>query len=170
MTMRIAGVVSCVPSRRIDNTVFTERFGEAAVNDVVKMIGVQTRYWTDANTTTADLCYQAAARLLEGVAWAHDTIDGLIFITQTPDYRLPATACDLHGRLGLKPTCVAFDVNLGCSGYVYGLWLASTLLQSSCRRVLLLVGDTSSKLIDPEDRSTAILFGDAGTATAIERG
>ena len=75
----------------------------------------------------------------------------------------------LHGKLGLDPVCQAFDVNLGCSGYVYGLWLASSLVQSGCGRVLLLAGDTVSKIVNPEDRATALLFGDAGSATGLER-
>jgi 3-oxoacyl-[acyl-carrier-protein] synthase-3 len=97
-----------------------------------------------------------------------DSIDILIFVSQTPDYLLPATACAVHGRLGLSPSCAAFDVNLGCSGYVYGLWLAASLLQAGAKRALLLVGDTISRVVSPSDRSTALLFGDAGTATVLE--
>ena len=168
--LRVAGVVACIPKRRIDNAFFAAQFGEAAVNDVVKMIGVESRYWVDDATTTADLCHEAANNLIDRLNWSRESIDGIVFVTQTPDYRLPATACALQARLGLSSSCAAFDVNLGCSGYVYGLWLASALLKSGCNRILLLVGDTSSKLIDMGDRSTAMLFGDAGTATAIEIG
>lgn len=165
---RIAGVVSCVPARVIDNTAFRERFGDKAA-DIEKMTGVIERRWTDATTTTADLCQQAADRLLDQLGWERSSVDALFFVTQTPDYRLPATACALQGRLGLGSQVIAFDVNLGCSGYPYGLWLAMTTVASgAARRVLLLVGDTITKTVDAEDRSTAMLFGDAGTATAIE--
>ncbi|MFC4160130.1 ketoacyl-ACP synthase III [Chitinimonas lacunae] len=166
---RITGVVSALPPRRVDNSHFSAIFGEDVVRDVVKMIGVEQRYWTDAATTTADLCERAARRLMEALAWSADEVDALILVSQTPDYALPASACVLHGRLGLAPACLAFDVNLGCSGYTYGLWLAHSMIASgSAARVLLLAGDTISKTVAPEDRATAMLFGDAGTATAIE--
>lgn len=147
---------------------FTDRFGDG-VADVTKMTGVQHRHWVDDATTTSDLCETAAIRLLDGLGWGADTIDALIFISQTPDYRLPATAISLQARLGLRPGVIAFDVNLGCSGYPYGLWLAMMMVSSgSARRVLLAIGDTSSRVVDPDDRATALLFGDAGTVTAIE--
>lgn len=164
----LRGIVSAAPKRTVDNAIFAERFGEAAVAEVVKMIGVEQRRIADPDQTTADLCFEAAKVLIERLDWAADSIDGLIFVSQTPDYRLPATACSLHGRLGLSPHCQAFDVSLGCSGYVYGLWLAATLVRAGLRRVLVLAGDTASRLVDPNDRSTAILFGDAGSATAVE--
>nr|ADU90684.1 putative 3-oxoacyl(-acyl-carrier-protein) synthase 3 [Collimonas sp. MPS11E8] len=162
------GVVTVLPRHEIDNQGFVERFGADSVHDVVKMIGVQTRYCVEDGVTTSDLCFQAAQTLLDRLGWDKTSVDALIFVSQTPDYRLPATACALQGRLELGNTCAAFDVNLGCSGYTYGLWLASTLVQGGARRVLLLAGDTISKTVDPNDRATAMLFGDAGTATALE--
>jgi 3-oxoacyl-[acyl-carrier-protein] synthase-3 len=164
----LRGVVSAVPGQPIDNARFIERFGEQAVNDVVKMIGVEARHWARPDQTTADLCLDAARVLLERLDWTADSVDALIFVSQTPDHRLPATACILHGRLGLAPGCQAFDVSLGCSGYTYGLWLAAAMINAGCRRVLLLAGETSSRLVDPSDRGTAILFGDAGTASGLE--
>lgn len=165
---RIAGVVACVPPRIVGNEIFVDRFGEG-VADVTKMTGVQHRHWVDDNTTTSDLCETAALRLLDGLDWTADTVDALIFVSQTPDYRLPATATSLQARLGLRSGIIAFDVNLGCSGYPYGLWLAMMMVSSgAARRVLLAVGDTSSRVVDPNDRATALLFGDAGTVTAIE--
>lgn len=164
----LRGVVSAAPRRVVDNTAFIERFGEAAVSDVVKMIGVEQRRIAEPHQTTADLCFAAAEALLDRLGWTRESIDGLIFVSQTPDYRLPATACSLHGRLGLAPHAQAFDVGLGCSGYTYGLWLAATLIRSGLKRVLLLAGDTSSRLVDQTDRSTAILFGDGGSASGLE--
>lgn len=164
----VKGVVACVPPRRIDNDVFTDRFGEG-VAEVTKMTGVVHRHWVDEGTTTSDLCAAAAQRLLDGLGWSADSVDAIIFISQTPDYRLPATATVLQARLGLKPGIIAFDVNLGCSAYPYGLWLAMTMASTGvARRVLLAVGDTSSRVVDPADRATALLFGDAGAVTAIE--
>lgn len=164
----IRGVVSVLPRHEIDNQRFEAAFGEESVRDVVKMIGVRRRYWVEEGVTASDLCFQAAGKLLARLSWDKSTIDALIFVSQTPDYRLPATACVLQGRLGLDTACAAFDVNLGCSGYTYGLWLASSLIKAGSRRVLLLAGDTISRTVSPSDRATAMLFGDAGTATALE--
>ena len=165
---RVAGVVACVPPLCVTNERFAERFGDG-VAEVTKMTGVQQRYWVEDGVTASDLCQAAGERLLAGLGWAADTIDALIFISQTPDYRLPATATALQARMGLRPGVIAFDVNLGCSAYPYGLWLAMMMVNSgAARRVLLAVGDTSSRVVDPADRATALLFGDAGTVTAIE--
>lgn len=166
---RIVGVVSSIPSVPIDNRVFVEKFGASAVADVVKMIGVETRRWVQPGVSTADLCQAACHRLLDALDWQVASVDCLLFVSQTPDYVLPATACALHGRMGLRPGAIAFDINLGCSGYPYALWLAMTIVQSgAARRVLVAVGDTISRVVDPADRATAMLFGDAGTVTAIE--
>ena len=144
----------------------------AGASDLAKVVastGVRARHIAPPQVCTSDLCAAAAQRLLEKLSWAADSIDLLIFVTQTPDYVLPATACSLHDRLGLPKTCAAFDLNLGCSGYVYGLSVAAVHMQAgAARRVLLLVGDTISKIVSPEDRSVAYLFGDAGSATALE--
>lgn len=164
----LRGVVCAVPGAPVPNAVIAETLGDQAVADVVKMIGVETRHWSAPDQTTADLCFAAARHLLQKLDWDPDSVDAVIFVTQTPDHPLPASACLLHGRLGLATDCQAFDVNLGCSGYVYGLWLAASLIQSGCRRVLLLAGETMSRLVDPNDRGTAVLFGDAGSASAIE--
>lgn len=167
---RIKGVVSCLPPRILDNAHFEEQFGEG-VAEVTKMTGVLTRHRADDNVTTSDLCEAAAERLLDELGWDRTSVDGLIFISQSPDYRLPATACSMHGRMGLRVGALAFDVNLGCSGYPYGLWLAMMAIQTgAAKRMLLAVGDTSGRTIDHSDRATAMLFGDAGTVTAIEAG
>jgi 3-oxoacyl-[acyl-carrier-protein] synthase-3 len=165
----IVGVVSCLPKNQVSNAQFENQFGEAAVKNVVKMIGVQNRFWADEHTSTRDLCAHAGRRLLSQLDWPSTSVDALLFVSQTPDYRLPASACALQSDLELPPACIAFDINLGCSGYPYALWLGMTMVQTgAARRVLLAVGDTISKIVDPTDRSTALLFGDAGTVTAIE--
>jgi len=166
---KIAGIVSCLPPRMVDNASFEERFG-GSVADVTKMTGVEQRYYVDDGVATSDLCQSAAERLLEKLGWERDSVDGLIFITQSPDYPLPATACILHGKMGLRTGAIAYDVNLGCSGYAYGLWMVMMAIQSGAmKRVLLAVGDVSTRAIDFNDRATALLFGDCGTVTAIER-
>ena len=166
--VRIAGVVACVPAKVVTNADLTEKFGDA-VAQVTRMTGVEERHITTAAQTTADLCAAAADALLDRAEIDRASIGALIFVTQTPDHRLPATACLLQDRLGLSVHTAAFDVNLGCSAYPYGLWLASMMIASGGRRrVLLLVGDTISKIVHDADRATALLFGDCGTATLVE--
>ena len=165
----IVGVVACVPPLTIDNEQFVAQFGDS-VADVTKMTGVLTRQWVDEETTTSDLCFAAARRLLSDLEWDPASVDAVIFVSQTPDHRLPATAAILQAKLNLRKGIIAFDVNLGCSAYPYGIWLAQSMVQTgAAHRVLLAVGDTSSKVVDQDDRSTAMLFGDAGSVTAIER-
>lgn len=165
---RIAGIVSCLPPQIVDNERFFEKFGDKA-GDVVKMTGIQSRYWVEHGTTTSDLCARAADVLMDRLGWERDSIDAVIFVSQTPDYRLPATACLLQDRLGFRPGIIAIDVSLGCSGYVHALWLGSMMIETgAAKRVLLAVGDTISTISNPDDRSTVMLFGDAGTATALE--
>jgi 3-oxoacyl-[acyl-carrier-protein] synthase-3 len=168
--VRLAGIACAVPDkiRSLDDDVLA--FGEADALKISSSTGVKQRYVAPPGVCTSDLCFASAKQILEELDWAPDSIDVLIFVSQTPDYVLPATACSLHGRLGLAKRCASFDLNLGCSGYVYGLWVAASLLSAgSYSRALLLVGDTISRLASPQDRSVAPLFGDAGTATALER-
>lgn len=166
--VRVAGVVSTLPPVAIDNLVLGGRFGESAVADIVKMIGVRTRYEALPGQTASDLCEASARRLLDRLGWEPESVDALVLVTQTPDCRIPATACLLQAKLGLTTRTQAFDVNLGCSGYVYGLWLGFALIKAGLGRVLLLAGDTFKDVVDPFDRTTALLFGDAGSATALE--
>jgi len=165
---RIAGVVACVPERAVGNDDLIARFGDQ-VAQVTRMTGVQSRHIARQDETTADLCSIAATTLLDRMAVDRASIDVVIFASQTPDHRLPATACLLQARLGLGTHVAAFDINLGCSAYPYALWLGTMMIAGgSARRVLLLVGDTISKIINPDDRATAMLFGDCGTATLLD--
>lgn len=167
---RIAGVVSALPPKVVGNDAFLGQFGDG-VAEVAKMTGVQSRHVAERGVATSDLCFAAGRRLIERLGWEPESIDGIIFISQSPDYPLPATACLLQQRLGMRTTTVAFDVNLGCSAYPYGLWLAMSLIQTgSMDRVLIAVGDINTRANDPTDRSVAMLFGDAGCMTALEAG
>jgi 3-oxoacyl-[acyl-carrier-protein] synthase-3 len=165
----VAGVHACIPKQVIDNAHFEAQFGAESVADVVKMVGVHQRRWAEPEVTGGDLTLAAAQALLASLAWAVNSIDAIVYISQTPDYRMPATACVLQHRLGLPAHCAAFDMNLGCSAYPYGLWLAMSLLQASgLKRALVCVSETMSKILDHSDRATALLFGDAATVTALE--
>lgn len=170
--VRIAGIHSTVGNvvRYLDDDKDLFASSPGQINRIRKAIGLNRRCVVDESTTTLDLCRQSAKALLDRLSYGADEIDGLIFVTQTPDYFQPCNAAILHGELGLHSTTAAFDLNLGCSGYVYGLYVASSLLSSGgCRRILLLAGDTMSRCVNPKDRSVAILFGDAGSATILER-
>ncbi|MEM7707632.1 MAG: ketoacyl-ACP synthase III [Pseudomonadota bacterium] len=168
--INLAGVSSCVPASVFDNREDTQSIDPKEVKKVVAMAGVEQRRVATDDVCSSDLCLAAANELLGGLGWSSDSIDGLIFVTQTPDYFLPSTSSLLHRDLKLRPGCAAFDVGLGCSGYPYGLWLGSMMISSgSAKRVLVLHGETPSRFTHPEDRSTFLLFGDAGSATALER-
>jgi 3-oxoacyl-[acyl-carrier-protein] synthase-3 len=168
--VEIKGIACAVPQRVVRNEMYAPVFGEDKVKKFINMTGVKTRHVAADEQCTSDLCYVAAKNLMERLAWEASSIDALIMITQTPDYAVPATACVLQYRLGLSEDCIAYDINLGCSAYVYGVWQAAMMISTqSVNRVLLLVGDTSNFGINPKDSGTAMIFGDGGTATALER-
>lgn len=168
--IRIAGIASSVPSH-IDQIIqYKDHFGEDQVRQFIKMMGVKERRVAHEKQTASDLAYDAAKRLLAEKHLEPDEIGALIFVSQTPDYMMPSTACILSMRLGLSQDCIAFDVNLGCSGYVYGLNMLAALMQSSnIMKGLLLVGDSVTKKISPEDKSIYMLFGEAGAATLLTK-
>lgn len=154
---------------RFDNLADTTEFSPQEVRKVTGMAGVEARRLAGESVCSSDLCFAAAQRTLEALQWTPASIDALIMVTQTPDYFLPSTACMLQKRLRLGDHCAAFDVGLGCSGYPYGLWLGALMLQGGgMQRVLVLHGETPTRFADPNDRSVALLFGDAGSATALE--
>lgn len=145
------------------------------VKKFIKSTGVKGRYNAGIKQTTSDFCFVAAKNVIEKKNISVDEIGVLVFVTQTSDYDLPATACVLQKRLGLSNDCLAFDVNLGCSGFTCGLNIVSSLLKASNAKYgLLLAGDTSAKELNPynkskESHSASWLFGDSGTATVIEK-
>ena len=167
----IAGIAACVPKHKINNYHYTQYFEEDVVRKVVDKIGIYERRFADNNTCSSDLCFAAAEQLIADMKIDKNEIDVLIFISQTPDYRMPATAFLLQERLGLSKTTMAFDLSLGCSAFLYGLSVGFSLLhQPYIRKVLLLDGETRSKVYSPKDRKTAFLFGDAGAAILLEKG
>lgn len=137
----------------------------AKLNRIKKTIGLDKRHIATKDITTLDLCLNSAKELLSNDI----AINALIFITQTPDYLQPNNAHLAHQMLGLGKDCLCLDVNQGCSGYVYGLYLAFMMIENGFDNVLLCAGDTMSKVVDSTDSNTAPLFGDAGSATIIFR-
>lgn len=164
--------MTCVPidEKCIDDELDLFGGNQKQLDRLKKTIGLHKRRVVDDVTTAADLCERAAVELLKKSSIDASSIDAVICVTQTPDYSQPCNAAVLHGRMGLSKDCAALDVNLGCSGYVYGLWLAHSMIASGgCERVLLLAGDTISRLVHEKDRSVAPLFGDGGSATLLEK-
>lgn len=140
----------------------------ATLAKMQKSVGFKERYWAKDTTTTADLCQQAAEKLLKEMNIAVDSIDAIISVTQTPDYYMPGNAHVIHRNMGFKNETLAIDLEFGCSGYIYGLYTAFMMIQTGLKRVLLLTGDTLSKVANKKDRTEAPLFGDSGSATIIE--
>lgn len=135
-----------------------------------RAMGFSTRHVVVRDdTTTADLCLNAARALLRGLDLQPTDLDGLILVTQTPDYSSPSTAIALQHRLGLRTDTLCFDMRLGCSGFVYGLSVAYSLVQSGLNRVLLCVGDVASRMVAEDDRTITPIMGDAGAAILVER-
>jgi len=164
----IRGIVSSVPDSIRTSEDDAKIFGVEEMARVVKNIGVTKRAVAN-HLCTSDLCQAAAENLLEGIGWDRSTIDAVIMVTQTGDYPTPATACLVQNRMGLPKGIAAFDINLGCSGYTYGIWVVASLLAAGgMKRALLLAGDTVSRGASPYDRSVVPLFGDGGSATALE--
>lgn len=133
-----------------------------------KTIGFGQRYWANSQTTTSDLCLKASEILLKELNFEVSEIDAIISVTQTPDYYMPGNAHVLHEKLGLSKSSFAVDIELGCSGFIFGLQYAYSLLNSGLKKVLLVCGDTLSKVVNHKDRTEAPLFCDAGSACIIE--
>lgn len=168
---RIAGcsLVTGEIAQKIDDVPEYYNNDPALLTRLKNTIGFGTRRFAAQGTTTADLCRQAAAMLLEQMQVDPLSVDAIISVTQTPDHIMPGNAHVLHASLGFGEATAAVDVELGCSGYVYGLWLSAMMVSAGLNRVLLVAGDSLSKLANPHDRTLAPLFGDAGSATLIER-
>lgn len=165
----ITALAAAVPQHIIDNYQYTEFFPEDQVKEVVDKVGIFERRFADAETCSSDLCFAAAEQLIADNNINKEEIDLLIFISQTPDYRMPATSITLQHRLGLPNSCIAFDINLGCSAFMYGLSVAFSMMKNgSLRKALILDGETRSKVYSPKDRRSAFIFGDGGVAALVE--
>lgn len=166
----ITAMAGAVPHHIIDNYKYTDFFPADQVKEVVDKIGIYQRRFADTETCSSDLCFAAAEQLISDNSIDKNEIDVLVFISQTPDYRMPATSVLLQNRLGLPNSCIAFDITLGCSAFIYGISVVYSMMQNmGLRKALLLDGETRSKVYSPKDRRSAFLFGDAGIAALIER-
>ncbi|MCW3086365.1 MAG: ketoacyl-ACP synthase [Bacteroidetes bacterium] len=166
--VKLSGIAACVPKKNESNLDY-DWISEPERQLLIKTTGIENRRIAERGTTSADFCFAAAQNLLKELNWNAADVEILVFVSQSPDYFLPASAVILQDKLGLPKTTLAFDINLGCSGYVYGLsMIASMMSNTKIKKGLLLVGDVSSISLNKRDKSTYPLFGDAGTATALE--
>ena len=158
-----------LPEKTISNEELAAIFPEWPADQIYKKTGIRSRHIAADDETASDLAFLAAQNLFNNSSYDAENIDMVILCTQAPDYALPTSACTLQNRLGIPSSAGAFDFNLGCSGYVYGLSIAKGLVESgSASNVLLLTGNTYSKYMHAKDKNVRTIFGDAGTATLIQ--
>ena len=170
MTKRAAirAIKSFLPEGKLTNEQLAAEFGDWHAGQILSKTGVAVRGVAGANETASDLGVAAGERLFASGACAPEELDFLLFCTQSPDYFTPTSACVMQDRLGLKTSCGAIDFNQGCSGYVYGLALAKSLIEAgTASNVLLITADTYTKFINRRDRSIRTLFGDGAAATLV---
>jgi 3-oxoacyl-[acyl-carrier-protein] synthase-3 len=172
--VKISGISACVPRQVEENSAFPLFDGES-LKVFIDTVGVERKRKAPDTICTSDLCIPAVEALISDLHWDKADISILIFVTQTPDYILPATSPLIQHRLGLSRDCYTLDISLGCSGWVYGMSAAAGILKTVARssssgggKALLLAGDTASKSNSAEDKSAYPLFGDAVTVTALE--
>jgi 3-oxoacyl-[acyl-carrier-protein] synthase-3 len=167
---QIGAIEYYLPETVLTNEDLAQLYPGWPANVVKGKTGIEARHIAAQNETATDMAIKAAQKLFDRKACAPDDIDFLMLCTQSPDYFLPSSACLIQDRLHIPKACGAFDFNLGCSGFVYGLALSRALIENGlAANVLLLTADTYSKFIHPMDRSVRTLFGDAAAATLIRR-
>lgn len=166
----ITGIVSVLPESICQNVDDSSELASQEMARIVASTGIHSRRVAAPEQTVLDLSLVACESLLSELAWDPEEISLIIFVTQTPDYPLPGNAIQLQNKLGLNKGTIAFDVNLGCSGFIYGLWQTSQLLNGlPTGKALLVVGDTTSHQYSESNRTVSSLFGDAVSAIAIEK-
>lgn len=169
--VEIKSIATCLPEKVVEMSGYASKFGEKVVEETIKGSGIERLHEAVDGETTADLCQRAAELIFAKEGFNRSAIDGVVFVSQTFDYFNPATSCVLQGKLGLSKDCVCFDISFGCSGYINGIFQAASLISSgACNNVLVMAGDTNSKTHDKDNKSSVMVFGDAGSATIVSRG
>ncbi len=174
-TTSIRAIATALPQEKLDLLSLSSIYGEEIVRKIIKNTGIsEIRFCPplpeNNQKTSADYCMESAKRIFSEGKITPDDIDAIIFVTEFPDHIVPHTSAIIQAKLGLPNRVIAFDINYGCAGYVYGIFQASLLIESGyCENVLLCVGDTPTKAISPQDKSLRMVFGDAGSATILSR-
>jgi 3-oxoacyl-[acyl-carrier-protein] synthase-3 len=157
-----------LPDGILDNEQLASQYEGWSAEKIFAKTGIRTRHIAAPDECASDLAFRAGQDLISHTGLDPSSVDFLLYCTQTPDYIMPTTACVMQHRLGLRTSCGALDFNLGCSGWIYGLGLSKALIESGqMRTILLITAETYSKLVNPADKSTRTIFGDAATATLI---
>lgn len=157
-----------LPEKVVTNEQLVEEFPEWSVDKIAKKVGINERHIAAEDETAGDMAVKAAEKLFDENQIDRSIIDFVLLCTQSPDYFLPSTSCIIQNKLGLPTKCGAFDFNLGCSGYEYGLAVAKGLIASGiAKNILLLTAETYNKHIHPLDKGNRTIFGDGATATLI---
>lgn len=168
--IRVAGIACAVPGNEVKTETYKPLFGDEEVEKFMAMTGVYASHRTSEHQTCSDLGFRAASELLEKKGINREEIGALIFSSHSPDYRRPSTAFVLQHRLGIPNEAVCYDISLGCSSLVVGMQtVASIMSTSDMKYALLFVGDTAGKSVCPTDRSSAMLFGEAGAVMLLEK-
>lgn len=168
--IKVSGVSVAVPTQKIPVTFYNEAFGEETIQKFVETTGVESVCRSIPEQTASDLGYEAAKNLFEQKSIDKKEIGILVFISQKPDFRAPASSYIIHDRLGLSADCLCLDINLACSGFLVALHTTHALLQNSnANKALLITADTSHKTLSPHDRTMIMLFGDSGSAMLLEK-
>jgi len=166
--VRIKGVSAVVPETKV-STYDYDFFSHDDADTFVKTVGIENRYVATKGECASDLCHLAAERMIQELGWEKESIGILSFESVTADYRTPPTSCILQDRLGLSTECMTFDLPMGCCGFLYSVCVVGKMMQTGdVRRSLLLIGDTITRMSSPKDKSRIPLFGDCGTAVALE--
>lgn len=168
MEAYIKAISYYLPEKVVTNEQLVEEFPEWSVDKIAKKVGINERHIAADDETAGDMAYNAAEKLIQENGIKRDSIDFVLLCTQSPDYFLPSTSCIIQSRLGLPTKCGAFDFNLGCSGYEYGLAVAKGLIISGvAKNILLLTAETYNKHIHPRDKGNRTIFGDGASASLI---
>ena len=168
--IKIGGIAAAVPSNVEKTTKYNDMFGEEEVKKFMDQTGILETRRAAKHQTCADLGYVAAKKILDERGIDPSEIGAIIFASHSPDYRRPATAFVLQKRLGIPTDAAVFDISLGCSSLIYGVQVLGGMMQSSnIKKALLITGDTASKSVAPSDRSSLMLFGEAGAAILLEK-
>lgn len=168
--IKISAISSAVPTEIVKVDSFKDRFGDESVDKFKAMTGICEFRKTKEHQTASDLGFVAAEDIIAKKNLDRNEIGALVFIAHSTDYRRPATACVLHKRLQLSKECAAFDVSLGCSAFVYGVQIICSMMQNSdISKGMLIVGETLTKMVNEQDRSTSMLFGDGASAILFEK-
>jgi 3-oxoacyl-[acyl-carrier-protein] synthase-3 len=168
--IKIGGIAAAVPSNVEKTTKYNEIFGEEEVKKFMDQTGILETRRTSKHQTTSDLGHVAAKKIIDERGIDPSEIGAIVFASHSPDYRRPATAFILHKRLGLSKNAAVFDISLGCSSLVYGIQVLGSMMQSSdITKALLITGDTAGNSVYPTDKSSKMIFSDAGGALLLEK-